>query len=47
MSDRRIRLIDVPVVDSAVNRALVDISFQRVNEVLSVRAESFARRLVS
>ena len=33
VSDLRSRLVDVPVDDSAINWCLIDVSFERVDEV--------------
>ena len=47
VSDRRSRLVNVPVVNKAVNRGLVNVSIERVDEVLSVRVVLLVRGLVS
>ena len=47
MRDFRDRLIDVPVVDSADNRGLGDVSFEQVDEMSSVWLLSSAGELVS
>ena len=46
-SDRRNRLIDVLVVGSVINQGLVDVSFERVDEILLVRAVSLACKVSS
>ena len=46
MSDCRNRQIDASVVDSAINRGLVDVNFKRVDKMSLVQAMSLARRLV-
>ena len=40
MSDCESKLVDVMVIDSAVNRELVDVNFERVDEVSSVGSVS-------
>ena len=39
--DRRNRLIEDPMVDSAVNKCLFNVSFEQVHEMSPVRAVSY------
>ena len=47
VSDSSGRQVHIPVVDLVVNRGLVNVILERVDEVLSVWGELFARKLVS